>query len=103
MSIAFRTEARTLDLTERAMVSNYARTKNVSEFMIGHINPNDLAISEYITYQVLKNSCNPLENKLADIGNASKKYESQSKKLGELMDICSQATIGLTSLYLEHK
>ncbi|EQC50975.1 hypothetical protein [Bacteriovorax sp. DB6_IX] len=64
---------------------------------------NELPLSQYLSYKVLKNSCRPVFSELQKIEHGTEELKDRSQKLSKLMNVCSQGVIGLTNLYIEQR
>lgn len=104
--ISLTVRSRELSVTERAALISLKKTTNLKKFFEAKINRDDLGISDYIAFSVLRRSCDPLNLMLKHIGNQDEDSEAikdKAKALLVLMNGCEKGTISMSSLYIEQQ
>jgi len=103
ISFAFQSHARELTIREKTALLNFDKTIKVKNYVESNIVVNELPLTQYLSYKVLKNTCRPVTSELVKIDNASDDLKDRSKTLVKMMSVCSQGVIGLTNLYIEQR
>ncbi len=96
-------QARELTPKEQLVLLPLKKTKTVKDFMVTNIDESRLSFKDYFAYQLLKKSCAPLELLLDGIEAKDEQYPDQSEKIIAAYQVCSEGTLGITSLYIKQQ
>lgn len=96
--------ARSRELSYKERMATLAAKNHIelSQFFVDQIDPQGLPLNEYISYNVLKKSCLPLQAQFKKIDHADEELEDQSKKLRVLYEGCMEGTLALGHLYQKY-
>lgn len=97
-----RSHARPLTYKEKIALIPTEKTFKVNKFMVEKIIPQDLDFHDFISYKLLKKSCEPLMKKHQSIIDATDELSDQADELIKLYGICAEGTLGLTNLYISY-
>ena len=92
--------ARELTRKEKLVITTLERTDAVKGWMTKSIKVRDLSFSDYLSYQVLRKSCDPLRLGLVAIEKAGEELPDQSEKLLASYLACAEGALGLSKLYV---
>ncbi|MCP4912952.1 MAG: hypothetical protein GY909_07525 [Oligoflexia bacterium] len=101
--LTVRSHARDLNYQEKVVLAPMKKSIEVRQYMMEKINPRDLSFRDFLSYQVLKNSCVLVNEKIEYIHNASEDYKNQAKELATLYTLCSEGILGLSHIYIDQK
>ncbi len=101
--LSFGLESRELTYKEKLVFNSMEKTLRVKAFMEGRIRPGDLSFSDYLSYQIMKKGCLPLEAKFKKVEQADDQLKDQSKGLRKFYSACSESALGLGHLYVVQK
>ena len=93
--------ARSRELTplELEKVNPLQNTLTVKKYIEKRINLSKLSFSEFISYQVLKRSCDSLEQRIQHINRAPQGHPDQAKNLELEYENCSNGMVRLSRIY----
>jgi len=100
--LSFTLESRELTYKEKLIFNSTEKTITVKNFMEIQIRPGDLSFKDYLSYQIMKKGCLPLESSFKKIEQAEE-LKDQSKKLSKLYNVCSESALGLGHLFIMQK
>lgn len=86
---------------EKVIIGTYKRTHKVKSYMQDNINPDLLSFSEYLSFQLMKKACAPMDYALKQLEKRDQEYPDQTHNLVKAYGVCSEATHGLSSLYIQ--
>jgi hypothetical protein len=95
--------SRDLSYKEKIAILAYPKTEKVKDFMISNIASSELSIPDYISFSLLKKSCQPIDHLLKKIDSEAFDFVDQAKMLGTLYHVCSEGTLGLSSLFVKQE
>ncbi|MBT3584350.1 MAG: hypothetical protein HN509_05570 [Halobacteriovoraceae bacterium] len=101
--LSFSLSARELTAGEKLVLTTLERTTKVRTYMQDNIRTEDLSFRQYLSFQLLKKSCLPLELTIAKIEKEETEYKDQSKFLLGLYTTCSEGTLSLSNLFIEQQ
>lgn len=96
-------EARELTPKEQLVLLPLKKTAAVKEYMQSNIEESRLLFKDYFAYQLLKKSCAPLDMLLDGIKAKDEQFPDQSEKIIAAYQVCSEGTLGITSLYIKQQ
>ena len=94
-------QGRELLVTEKAVLINLDRVKNVQQYMQTNIDESALSFRDFLSYQIQKKACLPMEQIIKKIEGEAADYPDQSLKLLQAYVLCSQGVLGQSHLYVE--
>lgn len=104
LMVTFRAQAETLDVTDvmyaEEKINSLLETK---EHLVSQIDTRELAISEYLSYGIYKESCHNLSNYYLKIKSDSTHYLDRNTQLSRHFTSCAQGVDGLAFLYSRQK
>ncbi len=99
--VSITVRSRELTIAEKVMVSRMAKAKSVQTWMVDHIEAEHLNFEDFISFQVYKKSCLPMERKFKKIEEADESYSDQSKSLLVPYGLCQEGALGLSRLFID--
>jgi hypothetical protein len=93
--------SRELNYQEKAATLTHPKAIKVKDYMEQNIDQRQLSIPEFVSFNILKRSCLPVDGLIKKIQNEDEEYPDQSKLLISLGHLCSEGALGLTALYVD--
>ena len=100
ISFAFNSQSRELTFKERATLTPLAKTMRVKNYMLEHIDRSGLSFEDFLSFQILRNACVPLDSLQARLARESDDFPDQSGELLKGYAVCAEGVLGLTDIYL---
>lgn len=103
ISFAFNSQSRELTFKERAVLTPMPKTMRVKTFMMEHIDRGVLSFEDFLSFQILRNACLPIDSLQARLEREEDIYPDQSVELLKAYGLCAEGVLGLTDIYLRSK
>ena len=104
LMVTFRAQAETLDGTSVQLIedkiNNLLETK---EHLVSQIDTRELAIGEYLSYGIYKESCLNLSNYFVKLKSDTKLNSDKNTQLSRHLNSCTEGVDGLAFLYSRQK
>jgi hypothetical protein len=71
--------------------------------MLQNIDQRQLSIPEFVSYRIMKKSCQPMASLMIKIEEESEDFADQAKILTTLKHLCSDGVLGLSALYVNQE
>jgi hypothetical protein len=102
-AVSLNVSARQLTPKEQLVLLPLNKTTAVKDFMQENIDESQLSFKDYFAYQLLKKSCAPLDLLLQEIEDRDDQFPDQSEKIVTAYQVCSEGTLGMSSLYIKQQ
>jgi hypothetical protein len=99
--LSFAVRSRELNHREKLTLAPFKKTQAVKGYMLDQIDPTSLPIRDFLSFQVYKQACTPLQLALKGVADASDELPDQSKTFIPLYQGCAEGVLGLSSLYVK--
>jgi gamma-glutamyl phosphate reductase len=92
--------ARELNYQEKLVTMTLERNLTLNRFMVENIATQELSLTDYLSFQLMKKACLPLELAIEHVKKAPSNHPDQSVDFAKYYAVCSEGALGLSALYV---